>query len=396
MPWKVSSVMDERSEFVRLAAAGVLSVAELCRRFGISRDTGHRLLRRHAALGAAGLADGSRRPHHSPLRASGEMEARVLEVRAAHPAWGGRKIARRLRDLGVECVPAPSTVIEILRRHGRLDPAQSASRRPFQRFERGEPNALWQMDFKGHFGLGQGRCHALTVLDDHCRYALGLRACANETRATVQAELTAIFRRYGLPDAMLADNGPPWGVTGHKGAVSALEVWLMRLGIAMLHGRPRHPQTQGKDERFHRTLGVELLQHNHFADHAAAQAGFDAWRRIYNEQRPHEALDLAVPASRYNPSPRSFPEALPEPEYDEADSIRRVDAKGYFSFKGIQWHTSEALARQTIALRPTQTNGVWNIFFSRFRVGQIDLANPKAPRQPVRHVSEHLSDLSPV
>jgi transposase InsO family protein len=233
MPWRVCSVIDERAEFVRLAGTGAVSIAELCRRFGISRETGHQLLRRHAALGLAGLADVSRRPHSSPRRTSSAMEEAVLLLRDRHPAWGGRKIARRLLDLGHDGVPSPSTVTQILRRHGRLDDERSTQHKPFQRFERSGPNALWQMDFKGHFALGKGRCHALTVLDDHCRYSLGLRACADERMITVRAELTAIFRRYGLPDTILADNGAPWGSTGH-GTQTALGVWLMQVGVRLI------------------------------------------------------------------------------------------------------------------------------------------------------------------
>jgi transposase InsO family protein len=323
------------------------------------------------------------------------MEELVLALREQHPAWGGRKLARRLRDLGHQAVPAASTVTEILRRHGRLDAERSAAHRPFRRFERSEPNALWQMDFKGHFALGKGRCHALTVIDDHCRYSLGLRACADERMGTVRAELTDIFRRYGMPDMMLADNGSPWGSTGH-GTQTALAVWLMRLGVHLAHGRPYHPQTQGKDERFHRTLDVELLQHNRFADHAACQAGFDAWRRIYNDERPHEALGLDVPASRYQPSARSFPESLPAVEYHDTDQVRRVDRDGYFTFQGRSWKTSQAFAGQHIALRPTRNDGVWAVYFSRFAIAQIDLGNREAHSKTVRHVSEHLSGLSPV
>ena len=141
----------------------------------------------------------------------------------------------------------------MLRRHGLLDPAESGTHRAFVRFERPDPNDLWQMDFKGHFPAGQGRCHPLTVLDDHSRYALGLEACAGETLATVREQVTRLFRRYGLPKAILTDNGSPWGTCGGTGP-SGFEVWLMRLGVRLLHGRPYHPQTQGKDERFHRTL----------------------------------------------------------------------------------------------------------------------------------------------
>jgi len=306
MPWKSVSIMESRREFVRLAERGGVSIAELCRRFAISRETGFSYLRRYRQFGEAGLANRSRRPNSSPRRSAEALEARVLTARDEHPCWGGRKLARRLRDQGFDDVPAPSTVTEILRRHGKLDPAEAVKHRPAQRFERAAPNELWQMDFKGHFAMDQGRCHPLTLLDDHCRYSLGLFACGDETRETVQAHLTTVFRRYGMPQAMLSDNGSPWGGSGADG-YTALEVWLMRRGVRLYHGRAYHPQTQGKEERFHRTLNIEALQGRRFANLPACQAALDSFRHTYNEERPHEALGLAVPASRYRASPISFP-----------------------------------------------------------------------------------------
>lgn len=394
MPWEAKSVMDQRREFVRLAQQGSVAVAELCRRFGISRQTGHELLRRVAADGQAGLELRSRRPHSSPRRTPEAVAAQVLTLRERHPAWGGRKLVRRLRDLGVTEVPSAATVTEILRRHGKLAPTATERHRAWQRFERAAPNELWQMDFKGHFALAQGRCHALTVIDDHARYALGLRACGDETDPTVRGQLTALFRRYGLPERMLADNGSPWGCVGSE--YTALGVWLLRLGIELHHGRARHPQTQGKDERFHRTLDEEVLQMHHFADLAACQAAFDAWRVVYNEQRPHEALGLATPASRYQASPRAFPEQLPEPIYAATDLLRRVRPDGAVKFRGRRYKLSQAFAGLDVALRPTQTDGLWRIYFSRFALAQIDLRQAEASTQPVKHVSERLSGLSPV
>src|SRR6202051_3738427 len=241
MPWKSVSIMDSRLELVRLAQQGGVSMTELCRRFAISRESGYQYLRRYRAEGIDGLKDRSRRPHSSPTRTAVEMEMRIVDLRAAHP-WGGRKLARRLQDLGIDGVPAVSTVTEVLRRHGKLDPAEAVKHQAFVRFERAAPNDLWQMDFKGHFALDHGRCHPLTVLDDHSRYSLGLIACADQTRETVQGHLTALFRRYGLPAAMLADNGSPWGGSGAQG-YTAFEVWLLRVGIRLHHGRPYHPQT---------------------------------------------------------------------------------------------------------------------------------------------------------
>lgn len=388
MPWKCQSVMDNRIEFVRLALTGEVSVSELCRRFGVSRQTGHACLRRYHEDGFGALAPRSSRPHSSPRRSSDTAEDAVVQLRTAHPAWGGRKLARRLRDLGTAAVPAPSTVTAILRRHDLLGKGGPEAAPATGRFERAAPNALWQMDFKGHFATDSGRCHPLTVLDDHCRYALGLRACGDQTAVTVRSHLTDLFRHYGLPWAMLADNGSPWG--DGTGTHSALEVWLMRLGVKMLHGRPYHPQTQGKDERFHRTLNVQLLQARRFADLADCQSRFETWRRIYNEQRPHEALNLDTPASRYRPSPVTFPETLPEPQYDAADQVRRVRPDGYIQFKGCSFKLSQAFTGQHVALRQTQTDGLWSVHFMRFHIANLDLITKAKSKPTVSQVSEHV------
>ncbi|WP_431282423.1 IS481 family transposase [Humitalea sp. 24SJ18S-53] len=393
-------MIDTRREFVRLASVGDVSVAALCRRFGISRQSGFTLLRRHREVGDAGLVERSRRPHDSPRRVAPEIEAQLLALRAAHPRWGGRKLARRLRDLGVEGVPAPSTVTQVLRRAGQIDPIKAERHRALTRFERPAPNELWQMDFKGHIPAGSRRCHPLTVLDDHSRYALGIAACAGETLIEVQGRLTALFRRYGLPGAILCDNGSPWGATGHTGRLavqrSAFEVWLMRLGVATLHGRPRHPQTQGKDERFHRTLDVEVLQGRRFADLDDCQAAFNAWRPVYNEQRPHEALGMDVPASRYRPSSQGFPEVLPTPDYYQTDLVRRVRPNGCFKLHGRMVGLSQAFAGLDIALRATGRDGVLSLHFMRFRLGEVDITGPETIIGPVRDVSEHPSSISPV
>lgn len=374
MPWQECSVETLRQEVVMLAHQEGVTIRELCRRFGISPATGYVLLARYQQEGMDGLRDRSRRPVHSPAQTDSAMEAAVCAVRVAHPAWGGRKIRRSLLDHGQSAVPAASTITDILRRHDLLDPAATAHHRPWERFEAAAPNELWQMDFKGHIALRQGRCHPLTVLDDHSRYCLALEACGDEQTGTVQRRLIALFARYGLPWRLLTDNGAPWGDGGAHD--TALTVWLLRLGIAVSHGRPYHPQTQGKEERFHRTLKAEVLAGETFADLTAAQAAFDPWRLSDNHERPHEALALATPSSRYVPSVRRYPARLPEIEYGPDDAVRKVQENGELSFANRLFRVSKAFRGERVAIRPMPTDGVLAIYFMTHQIGQIDLRDP--------------------
>ena len=335
-------------------------------------------------------------------------------------------------------MPSASTITAILHRHGRIAAAAGAGHKPFERFERAAPNELWQMDYKGHFATRAGRCHPLTVVDDHSRYAVGLRACGDERGGTVQAELTAIFRRYGLPERMLMDNGSPWGSDAlHRH--TWLTVWLLELGVAVSHGRPYHPQTQGKDERFHRTLTAEVIGRRAFADLAECQRRFDAWRVVYNTQRPHEALELATPAARYCPSRRRFPEKIEPFDYGPEAIVRRVDEDGWLSFRNRPLKLGRAFAHHRVALRPTDQDGCFDVLFCAHKVGAarsarggavsgsprrsprwvhrdlprrplaarlvaalasarvppVDYRDELRPCQPVHHVPEHLSTISP-
>lgn len=384
--------MSQREAFCRAAEVAGANIRQLCRACGISPATGYKWLERYRAEGAAGLCDRSRRPRSSPGRSDAELEAAVVAVRLAHPAWGGRKIRRLLQNEGI-CAPAASTVTAVLRRHGLLDGPRAGERRSFVRFEHAAPNDLWQMDFKGRFELGSGDCHALTLLDDHSRFALELGACGDERQATVQPRLEAVFHRHGLPDRILADNGPPWG-TGGQGLCSALGVWLMDLGVGLVHGRPYHPQTQGKDERFHRTLKTELIARSAFADLGQAQAAFDAWRDLYNSKRPHEAIGLDTPAQRYRDSPRTMPQTVTPPEYETGAIVRRADDHGVIAVNGRRIRCSRAFAGRRLALRPTQTDGIFHLCYRHNVLAEIDLS--QNPIQPVHHLSEQVSTFSPV
>ena len=378
MPWQEVSTMSLREEFVALASQEGANVRALCRQFGISPTTGYKWLGRYREQGAPGLADQSRRPHTSPARTAADVEAAVVALRQAHPAWGARKLHARLLALGHQAVPSPGTITAILRRHELLDPAAAARHRPRQRFEHVAPNALWQMDFKGHFATLQGRCHPLTILDDHSRFALAIEACPDEQATTVQARLTAIFRRYGLPARMLMDNGAPWGDARDQ-PHTILTVWLLRLGIAVSHGRPAHPQTQGKEERFHRTLQAEALRDRTFTDLADCQRQFDRFRDTYNLARPHQALDFATPASRYRPSPRPLPETLPPIDYAPGDLVRRVQGDGTISLHNRPYHVGKAFRGYPVALRPTTDAATLEVFFCHHRITTLDLRDPDAP-----------------
>ncbi|KJN24930.1 IS481 family transposase, partial [Enterobacter bugandensis] len=227
MPWDARDTMSLRTEFVLFASQDGANIRFLCRQFGISPATGYKWLQRWAEEGASGLQDRSRAPHHSPNRSSDDITALLRMAHDRHQRWGARKIKRWLEDQGHR-MPAFSTVHNLMARHGLL-PGASPGVPATGRFEHDAPNRLWQMDFKGHFPFGGGRCHPLTLLDDHSRFSLCLAHCTDERRETVQQQLVSAFERYGLPDRMTMDNGSPWGDT--TGTWTALELWLMRHGI---------------------------------------------------------------------------------------------------------------------------------------------------------------------
>jgi transposase InsO family protein len=381
-------MMQQRCEFVRLAMAEGANRRELCRRFGVHPSTGYKWLGRWTSKKE--LADRSRRPHSAPAQTARAIEDRILALRDAHPAWGARKLARCLERAGLQ-TPALSTVHEILRRNGRIVAAPGGAV-AHQRFEKPAPNLLWQMDFKGHVGLGDGsRCHPLTIVDDHSRYNLCLEACADERSSTVQSRLQLTFRRYGLPEAFFVDNGGPWGDSSGQ-RYSRLTVWLLKLGVSVVHSRPYHPQSRGKNERFHRSLKAEVFALRRFRELAEVQRAFDVWRTVYNLERPHQALDQEVPASRYRPSDRAMPDQLPKIEYDTHEVVRAVPTtKAYISFKGELWKVPQAFCGERVAIRHLTNDGCYGIFFAAHQIATIDLTK----QQGVGHVPEQVSVMSP-
>lgn len=378
MPWGAVTVEAKRREFVMLAQQQTMPFQELCRRFGISPKIGYKWCHRFAESGEAGLQERSRRPHQTRPELPADLQEGIVVLRREHPCWGARTLRTLLEREGREPVPAASAITRVLHRHGLIGPEAPAGQRPWERFVRPAPNDLWQMDFKAPVRTLAGEGHILSVLDDHSRFAVGLQALPNQQGASVQAVLRVLFSRYGLPEAMLMDNGSPWGDLAAD-RWGALTLWLMRLAIYVTHSRPYHPQTVGKDERFHGTLQRELLSRHQWRDREHLQAQLDPWREQYNGVRPHQALEMAVPQSRYRPSLRPFPESLPPIEYPPGMEVRKVQAKGYLYFQGRLPRVSKAFRGQLVGLRPTSPDGCWEVLFCQQVIHRFDLREcPKA------------------
>lgn len=385
MPWKNRTTMSLRLEFVTLANHPEANMSQLCQRFNISRPTGYKWLRRWRQQGIGGLSDRSRRPHHQPNQTPKTIEQLVIKARQDHPGWGARKLRRWLLnqindgclDLSCEQIPAASTITTILERNDLLAPADSPSRQgAWNHFEYPAPNQLWQMDFKGEFPLLNTQwCYPLTIIDDHSRYSVAVQACGDQRTPTVQSRLKACFQRYGMPEAILCDNGNPWGRPQRwpdgRPYYTTLGAWMIRLGIHLIYSTPGRPQGKGKNERFNGSLQAELIRFKQFKTMPEAQNAFDRWRHQYNTERPHESLNMEVPGSRYRPSLRSYPSELPPIEYDPHDQVRKVSAHGKISFKKKLFRVGKAFIGQPVAVRPHTIKNQWNIYYCHQQIRTI-------------------------
>ena len=366
MPWEQKTVKEQREEFVS-AAHGCSNFSALCRMFGISRKSGYKWVQR-AAAGEA-LDDRSRRPKRLASRTPEAVERKVLALRARQPGWGARKIKAVLERAGEAGIPSARTVGNILLRHGCIDPEESRKRQPFQRFERKHCNELWQTDFKGEFRTLDGRhCYPLDIIDDHSRFALRI-AAADSTLQVVIPVFESAFREYGLPQAILSDNGAQFA--GFHQGYTRFEKWLMDLDILPIHGRLAHPQTQGKIERFHGTMKREFLRHRNFANAAQANAQLQRWRHTYNMKRPHEALGKRCPGEVYVPSTRRLPRRIPSVEYGGRFQVIKVSAQGYVSFAGFKPYLSETLAGSHIEFRESEDGEVFIACYRNFKIAEF-------------------------
>ena len=371
MAWDERTVEQMREEFVRRVLAQERTKAALCREYGISRPTGDKWIERFQE--GESMSDRSRAPRSCPGKTAAETEAEIVRIRQLHPALGAVKLRKIMMDAGYTGLPCARTFNNIFQRHGLISREESLAATPYQRFEKAVPNEMWQADFKGYFRMGNGyQCHPLNIIDDCSRYNLCIEALTSETFDAVKPVMERLFREYGLPFSFLCDNGNPWGTSQSLG-YSRFEVWLMELGVLTLHGRPRHPQTQGKEERFNRSFTRECLKGKAFSDQGQAQSCFDEYRTFYNEIRPHFALDLDVPSAHYMPSSRHMPDKIKDWEYSSEYQLCKVKETGYFNYRGQGFFLSEAFAGKTIAVRESRLPGQITLVFRQFKIGRIDL-----------------------
>ena len=340
----------------------------LCREFGVTRRTGQKWVDRYKECQP--LTDRSRRPHTSPSRTPEEIEFLILELRAGNPGWGARTIRDVLLAEGHRNIPCAKTVNNILNRYGCISPEESQKRKPFVRFEKELCNQMWQVDFKGEFRMEDGKyCYPLDIIDDHSRYAIKIAPHLSTANVVIPV-FTDAFREFGLPDSILSDNGAQFA--GFKKGYTQFERWLMDLDILPIHGRIKHPQTQGKIERFHRTMKQELLNHTVMANIADAQNKFAVWRDKYNNIRPHEALGMQRPGDVYAHSQRQYNENIPKYEYSGAYHVIKVNSWGYVRFDKWQVYLSETMIDQYIEFRPSPDGKTFMACYRNFKIAEFD------------------------
>ena len=361
MPWLETKPMTERRRFIVAVEADELTMAERCRQFGISRKTGYTWFARYANEGVEGLKDRSWAPHHCPHAVGPEVREALIALRSRYPTWGPKKLAVKLAQEQPEMVvPAPSTIGDLLATAGLVVPRRHRRHVPPRTQPLAHatgPNTVWGADFKGDFALGDDtRCYPLTISDADSRFLLRCQALPTTATERVQPIFAAAFREYGLPDRLRTDNGPPFASVALSG-LTPLSVWWVKLGILPERIDPGKPNQNGRHERLHLTLKAEACQDPAHSERGQQQR-FDHFRHIYNEERPHEALGQRTPASVYQPSPRPFPDRLPELTYPEADGVRRVRPSARIRWKDREIYVSKALIGESVGVTPSGRRSV--------------------------------------
>lgn len=374
MPWNETCAMNERKAFINAWKSGEFTVAELCRRFGISRKTGYKWINRVLAEGQAGLSDRSRAAHRHPNRTPDAIVRRLLEAKHQHPDWGPAMLVKWLRRREPRRPwPAPSTAGEILKRHGLVTPRTRRKRVPPHseplRHATG-PHAVWSADFKGQFELGNGRwCYPLTISDNYSRYLIECQGLYGTSLEPVKARYERAFRRWGLPNAIRTDNGYPFASCA-IGGLNDLSIWLLKLEVMPERIAPGHPEQNPRHERLHRTLKAAAINPAK-ANLSAQQRAFNRFTRDYNHERPHQALDDRCPDELIRPSSRTYPDTLPDVVYPDSYQVRRVRTDGSIKWQGELIYVSTALTGEPLGLKAIG-NDRWQLQFARLAIGILD------------------------
>jgi len=376
MPWDETTRMSQRLRFISDFESCQFTMTQLCERYGISRKTGYKWADRFAQEGVSGLED---RPHVAksfPHQMSSETSQQVLELRGRFPSWGPRKLRAWLEKHhpGEQPWPAASTIGDLLKRNGLVE-SRSTRRRPLPprppRVEATSPNEVWSGDFKGQFRMGNARlCYPLTISDGFSRYLLACDGLETPSGAECKRVFERLFREYGLPRAILTDNGSPFASSRALGRLSQLSVWWIKLGIRPVLIEPGHPEQNGRHERMHRTLKAETTRPP-AADGARQQECFEHFRRLYNEQRPHESLGQIPPAEVYKPSLRPYPSRLEPWEYPGHFEVRMVRRTGEIQWRGRSLFVSEALQRERLGLEEVE-EGLWAVYLGPVQLAHLD------------------------
>ena len=371
MPWKDKTVEELRKEFVE-AAESCSNFSLLCREFGITRATGYKWVKRYE--NEETLSDRSRRPNITANKTSEVIEAQIVETRTVHPGWGAKKIKASLENKGME-MPCVKTVNNILNRYGCISKEEALKHKAFTRFEKERCNEMWQTDFKGEFKMQDGKyCFPLDIFDDHSRFVIRIKP-SESTSNVVLPTFREAFYEYGMPDSVLSDNGAQFA--GFRQGYTQFEKWLMNHDILPIHGRIKHPQTQGKIERFHRAMNQELLNHYTPKDISDAERVFNDWRNCYNNERPHEALGMKCPSDIYVPSERTYRDQVDKYEYSGKYHVIKVNNWGYVRFDRWQIYLSETMIDERIEFRPNPNGDTFIACYRNFAIGEFDVHTGK-------------------
>lgn len=375
MPWDEATRMSQRLRFICDLESYQYTMTELCERYGVSRKTGYKWAQRYGQEGPSGLEDRSRAPQRRPQQTSFEVGTALLELRRRYPRWGPRKLRAWLERHHPEVsLPAASTIGDLLKRHGLVEPRR-CRRRPLPprapRVESLSANEVWSSDFKGQFRLGNGRwCYPLTVSDGYSRYLLGCEGLESPSGSASRRVFERLFREYGLPQAILTDNGSPFAAAHSLSRLSRLSVWWIKLGIRPVLIQPGRPDQNGRHERMHRTLKAETTRPPG-AEAVEQQERFEEFRRTYNEQRPHEALGQATPAQFYEPSKRPYPSRLAPWEYPGHFEVRTVRTAGEIKWRGSLLYVSEVLGGELIGLEEVD-EAQWAVYLGQVLIARFD------------------------